>query len=150
MRREGDAQAGRDGLSVIVRDPGNNPIPRECGIHALVVARSDKQSKCSVITQAGVDRERGSDAPGVFAIKSQAPDALRKRPIERARRIHRRTIRIRIGRRAGGEHTRIRNVEARILRISKNGLRVASQFAAQDRLVDEVYPEPDGVAPHGS
>src|SRR6516225_8705054 len=120
MRREGHTQTWPKSFAEIVRNPRNDPIRGKGGIDALVVARGHEQPERGVVTQSGVHREGRSDTPGIFRIEAEAADALRKRAVGWPSCIDRWTIRIGIQRRAGPEHSRVRNVEGWILWVAEN------------------------------
>src|SRR6266478_2367970 len=100
MRRVGDAKAGRERSAVIVGNAGHNSVASESGIQALVMAGSREKTERCVVAQAGVQRKRGFDAPGIFGVEAEAADALRKGAVSGAGGINGGTVRIGIQRRA--------------------------------------------------
>src|SRR6266851_7860034 len=114
------------------------------------MAGSCKKTEGCVIAQAGVQRKRGCEAPGILGIEAEAADALRKGAVSGASGIDGGTVRIGIQRRASREHTGSRYIEAGILRIGEDCFEAAGKRAAKNRFVDEIDAEADGVGTGGA
>src|SRR5713101_7090163 len=114
------------------------------------MAGSREKTEGCVVTQAGVQRKRGFDAPGIFGIEAEAADALRKGAVSGASGIDGGTVRIGIQRRASREHTGSRYIETGILRIGENCFEVAGKRAAKNRFVNEIDAEADGLGTGGA
>src|SRR5260370_1715980 len=58
-----DAESRSESFAVVVRNSGYDAVSRECGIHTLVVPRSDKKTESGVVAQAIVEGPVQSHAP---------------------------------------------------------------------------------------
>src|SRR6266581_7519154 len=66
---------------------GDDPIARECGIHALIAARGDEEPVGRVVAQPIIDGELFRGAPGILRVEAKPLNILRKAAIARARRL---------------------------------------------------------------
>src|SRR6266481_7941579 len=94
MRRVGDAKARRQRSAVIVGNAGHNSVASESGIQALVTPGSCEKTEGCVVAQAGVQRKRWFDAPGILGVETEAADAVRKGAVSGAGGVNGGTVRI--------------------------------------------------------
>ena len=151
-RSIGETEARGEGFAVVVWNAvDQRNVERieslEGGILRLIAARSDEEAEGGVVTKAGIEGERWRDAPGIFGVEAEAAERLGEGAVAGIG-----VVAGGIGKsggsaiEVGGELRGIVEIEGWILGELDEMFGGGSQCAAQDRFVNEIYAEANGVA----